>query len=231
MMARESGAGARRLRRLPILIVIEASHRLGGALEVTIQQGLETVAQTLGDDPITSHMVHMAAIVFNETIVASQRLASVARYSAPLWEAQGEAVLGPALEQLITLMKFSLISGNATILGDLPPLIFLVLGSEPTDDWEPQLERLRAQVVAHHANVYALITNARQAGLARKITPNMISLEGSAGSVSTPASIAVGATAFFDWVIRVARMIVESQRYETVPLALPKLPPGLITVA
>ena len=232
MVARDHAVS---VRRLPIIFVIEASERLGGAIGVTLQQGLETVANTLASDPTTSRMAYMATIVFSQTVVASQRLTSVGKYIAPAWEPGGEAALGPALDQLATTLRMGIIHGDTFQPGDLPPLIFLALGSRASDDWRPHLAHAQALPAMRSASVFALIPNRGEIDEARRITPNLICLDSRTGGTvrhtSTPADLAAGVTAFFDWVTQVALTIADSWRLESGAFALPSLPPGLVTVA
>jgi uncharacterized protein YegL len=225
------GAG---VRRLPVLFVIEASSNLSGTLEVAMRQGLETIAYTLADDPVAARVVYLSTVVFNQTIVVNQRLTNITRYSVPAWEASGEASLGCALDQLAETLRFGFISGDETRPGDLPPMIFLALGSEFTDDWEPHITRLRALPAMRHAHVFAIVSKHTLAALARGITANIISLEAASsagvGMAPTPAILADRVTRFFDWVSQAVLLIAESQHQQASVLTLPPLPPELIVV-
>ena len=222
------------VRRLPVLFVIEASSNLSGTLEVAIRQGLETVAYALAEDPVAARMVYLSTVVFNQAIVVNQRLTNITRYAVPSWEASGDASLGCALDQLAETLRIGFISGNETRPGDLPPMIFLALGSEFTDDWEPHIKRLRALPAMQHAHVFAIVSRQKVATLARGITANIISLEtapsAGGGPTLTPAILADRVTRFFDWVSQAVLLIAESQHQQAGALTLPLLPPELIAV-
>lgn len=221
------------VRRLPIVFMVEASAALDGTYGVALRQGLETIADKLAAVPVTERAVYLATIVFNQSVLVSQRLKQVGDYSAPDWQPTGTMALGPALDALRTLLQFGIIHGDASQPGDLPALIVLALGSHADDDWKPNLARVRNLPMMRQASVFALIVNRRESDQAKAVTPQVICLD-SAGvgdrAAVTPAEIAERMTAFFDWMAQVAQAIVETSLQGSDPVALPPLPSGLVSV-
>jgi uncharacterized protein YegL len=128
-------------RRLPVLFMLDTSKDMDGTFQVTLHDGLLTLKNELVQQTVSSPLVYLGLITFGEKVLY-HRLRTPKFFEPPVWQGQGRTYLGPAFKQLTDLISNDLMTSRPDYSGDHPPLIFLVLGSQPIDDWQKSLQRL-----------------------------------------------------------------------------------------
>lgn len=201
-------------RRLPVYLVLDKSASMTGTPIEAVRQGIKALVHELKGDPMAYEIAHLAVIAFDNVVTQVSPLADLPGFREPALEASGGTALGAALDALNRSIQADVRRSSATQKGDYRPLVFLLTDGQPTDDWLPPAQRLKAlglTVVACAAGPAADVD------LLRQITENVIELKD-----LEPGSLRV----FFQYVsnsIRVAsRSVLRSP--EGAPLALPEPP-------
>jgi uncharacterized protein YegL len=130
-------------RRLPIYFVICASESMRGDPLVTALCGFIKIAKKLRGDPQANETVHISVIVYGSDARQIIPLTAVDGYHIPLIEAQGERNLGAALRTLCACVDKQVREWDSQIKGDWLPLVLLMTGGDPTDDWEAAIPEVR----------------------------------------------------------------------------------------
>ncbi len=125
----------RTLRRLPVFFLLDASQETIGTIAVALQQGLSIVRDQLQRDLRTAGCAYLSYTLFGENPRYS-RLCSPWYFEVPRWQAAGHSFLLPALKQLGLAFQTELLVPYPGLQEDYPPLIFLLLGSRPLDQWQ-----------------------------------------------------------------------------------------------
>lgn len=215
----EHSAGS---RRLPVILMIDASEGMNGVFQVTLQQGLESLCQALRQDELTSRLVYLATIVCSSDGARAQRLGVITRYHPPTWEASGTFALAAGLDQLSAILRYDLIHQGSGVAGDYAPLIVYALGSPPADEWSASLERARTQAAQCKSLSIALITGDALVAPGRALAEHVVLMQAPDGAMIT---------AFFEWMTEVIATIGGTLRSDQRTLTLPPLPHGLLTIA
>jgi len=152
------------LCRLPVFFLLDTSQATEGTLAVTMQQGLQVVRDELQDRLQTINCVYLSTILFGETIQVS-RLRSSWLFQPPVWRPQGRCYLRPAVEFLAQTLQKELLVSRPGCPGDYAPLIFLILGSQPLDDWYRSVAALQTLPGVPAPLIVSLITRPNLAPL------------------------------------------------------------------
>lgn len=218
-------------RRLPIILLIDGSERMGGVFQVTLQQGIESLCQELRQNDVTARLVYLATIVCSSEGTVAQRLSAITRYAPPSWTAAGTLPLAEGLDQLSAILRFGLVTSKHTTLGDYTPIIIYALGASPLGDWQESLARVRALTAHPRPLRIALVTHPELETDARELADNVVLLQRAAqpGSQGTPDGAAV--TAFFGWLTEAIQAIGASLARADTAIEWPALPPSLVRLA
>jgi uncharacterized protein YegL len=213
----------RQLRRLPVFFLLDTSKAMAGIFEVTVQQGLHVVKNKLYEHPGCQYAVHLSSITFG-SMQMSQTLASLGAFEPGVsgWQARGECVLRAALLSLVEALSYDLISPSSARLGDYKPLVFLVLGSRPTDSWQDVCALLQALPGHQQPLIVALVTHSVLAREVKALSPHVLLLKPTEGECMTN---------FFLWVAQTIITVCESCERGDTAIRFPELPYGVVTAA
>jgi uncharacterized protein YegL len=207
-----------RIRRLPVFFLLDTAESLAGTLEVTMQQGLLMVKNELCKYPACIKSVYLSSITFGETHL-SQPLAPLDFFIQPAWQARGESILKPALLSLAEALRYDLILKTGERSGDFAPLVFLVLGSHPIDNWQVVIPLLQTFTENQRPLIVALVTRPALAQEIKVLSQHILCLNPAEGECMTN---------FFLWVAQAIRGICEDCERGATTIGLPALPYGVV---
>lgn len=210
-----------RPRRLPVFFLLDTSTAMSGTLAVTMQDGLLIVKSELAQSAAASRQVYLSVITFSD-MVKEVVLQPAERFAPTGWEARGSCQLRPALFSLSQALKYDLIPPRPAHPGDYTPLVFLVLGDDPSDGWADMQQTLMSFTsLAHYQRplFVSLVAHPRLAEKMRGITTRLLLLQ---------SAQALSMTDFFFWAARtIVKMFEDSERGNS-ELILPDVPPGIV---
>ncbi len=207
-----------RLRRLPVFFMLDTSDEMAGTFQVTMQDGLLVVKRELVQYGITSQCVYLGSVTFGGQ-ATPYALVPLDAFTPPLWQAQGTSNLKPALLSLIEALMFDLIVARADHPGDYTPLVFLILGSYPSDEWEEALEGLAQFKDNRRPLIISLVTRPELIESVRTMSNYALLLQ--------PAEAAY-MTFFFFWVARTIVKACEDYERGATTIIFPELPYGVV---
>lgn len=207
-----------RPRRLPVFFLLDTSQALDGTFQVTMQDGLLVIKREVVQHVLGGQHVYVSSITFGEQ-TRDHGLVPLDNFTPPIWQAQGQCLLKPALESLMDALKFDLLTSRPDRPGDYAPLVFLVLGGTPSDAWEEKVEELKSFTDNQRPLIVALVSRPELVGKIRMLTNSVLLLQ--------PAE-AASMTYFFFWVARVITKVCEDCLRGASSINFPELPYGVI---
>ena len=133
-------------RRLPIYFVIDASGDMSGAPIEAVRRRLEQFEIGVQGDVYALETVYIGIITFGGggATFITKGLIPFDQFAPPQIDVSGQTPFGQALCLLNDSLDKDVrrhVRGGPK--GDWKPLVFIVLGSEPTDDWKEAREKIR----------------------------------------------------------------------------------------
>jgi uncharacterized protein YegL len=188
-----------------------------GTLAVTMQQGLQVIRDELQGRLQTINCVYLSTILFGETTQASH-LRSSWLFQPPRWRPQGGCYLRPAVEFLAQALQKELLVSRPGYPGDYAPLLFLILGSRPHDDWSRSVAALQTPPGVPSPVMVSLITR-----------PDLAPLVQNWGTLSLLLSYPGGElmSDFFYWAVELVKSLYSQYYKGSSPITIPPVPHGI----
>ena len=143
------------LRRLPVFLLLDSSASMQGDPIIAVNEGLNTLYRELGNNPRAIETVWIGVIIISEQ-AAKYPLVPIDQFRPPFLKAEGNTPMGAAFRALADSIEQELRPNQQGIKGDYVPLVFLLTDGEPTDDYRPQLQRLKAMKAQQMPTIIAL---------------------------------------------------------------------------
>lgn len=207
----------RTLRRLPVFFLLDTSQETIGTIAVALQQGLSIVRDQLQRDSRTAGCAYLSYTLFGEHHRYS-RLCSPWYFEVPYWQAAGPSFLLPAVEQLRVAFQTELLVSYPGTQEDYPPLIFLLLGSQPLDQWQETAISLTNLSDRTKPLFITLVTDPALVPLAQPIGRFQFQLARRSGECMTD---------FFYWAAQAIGHLYE-RYFNEASITLPTLPTNII---
>jgi uncharacterized protein YegL len=134
-------------RRLPIYLLLDTSDSMTGAPIQVVNEGINLLCNDLVSDRNAIKVVHIAVIAFHSQAQWVVPLTPLTQFSPPMLSAGDGSSLGAALHLLSESLDHDILPDTPEQQGDYKPLVFLVLGGSPTDDWELEARALKNRAV------------------------------------------------------------------------------------
>lgn len=157
------------MRKLPVYLLLDTSGSMYGEPLDAVKNGLESLAQTLRQDPYALETAHLSVITFATDAVQAVPLTEITDFQIPALEARGQTSMGRALELLAERVDEEVSKTTPEKKGDWKPLVFLMSDGAPTDRLDKGIEALKKRdfgmIVAcaagsnAHTDVLKLITD------------------------------------------------------------------------
>lgn len=189
-------------RRLPIYLLLDTSASMAGDPIGGVHEGLGLIYRTLSADPQTVETAYLGIIHFGNRAVMAD-LVPIDEFVPPALDTDApppnrraflfgpfaarraktedltpSCALGAALHLLIDSIQNDLVANTPGRSGDYRPLVFVLTGSRPTDNWREEVPRLRALRGNYRPSVVALaVGGGADAGALSEITDNVFLLQ------------------------------------------------------
>ncbi len=130
--------------RQPVYLLVDCSASVADHARQAISERISLLHNELMAQPTAVEIAHISVIKFGGTAEQIVPLTEIANFLLPALSAGGETCLGEALRLLSQSMDRDLVATTADVKGDRRPLVFLFLGSEPTDSWEAEAQIVKS---------------------------------------------------------------------------------------
>lgn len=179
-------------RRLPIYLLLDTSHSMGGAPLTAVKAGIQNLVKTLCQNPMAVETAALSIITFSTEATQILPLTDVTQVTVPDLKGKGWTYLGAGLTLTAERASQEVVKNSAENKGDWKPMVFIMSDGHATDDIKPGLELFKkikwGMVVAC---AIGRKIDARGMAELHSITDNVIQLEdASSESISS----------YFKWV-------------------------------
>jgi len=210
-------------RRLPVFFLLDTSQDMAGTFQVTMTEGIQLLKQELEriQRGMTAPLFYLSLLTLAEqSRQVVHLLKAPRRFEPPTWHAEGRCEFKTALVELRGMFEHDLIKTQPAMIGDHYPLIFIVLGSTPSDSWRPGLTTLTGAFIDNRRpRIITLVTKQRLVAEAKSVSDVVLLLR--------PAE-AKNMTRFFFWAVDAIVRVGENYRNGAANLILPPLPDGVV---
>lgn len=144
------------LRRLPVYLLLDTSESMAGPAIEAVEQGVSTLVSELRTNPLAIETAYLSVITFGQEARQTVPLTELMEFRAPRLRVRTGTALGGALQLLLSSLDRDVRKTTEGLKGDYRPLVFILTDGQPTDDWEPHADGIKALVVARRANILAI---------------------------------------------------------------------------
>lgn len=131
------------MRKLPVYLLIDTSGSMYGEPLAAVNNGLETLVQTLQQDPYALETAHLSLITFASDARQTVPMTEITAFQVPAMQARGQTSMGQALELLAQRMDEEVTKTTPEKKGDWKPLVFIMSDGAPTDTIENGIAALK----------------------------------------------------------------------------------------
>lgn len=131
------------MRKLPVYLLIDTSGSMYGEPLAAVKNGLETLVQTLQQDPYALETAHLSLITFASDARQTVPMTEITAFQVPAMQARGQTSMGQALELLAQRMDEEVTKTTPEKKGDWKPLVFIMSDGAPTDTIENGIAALK----------------------------------------------------------------------------------------
>ena len=131
-------------RRLPVYLLLDTSEAMTGAPIEAVLRGIEQFRLEVQGDTFALETIRIGIITFGgRAEFATSGLVPISQLAVPPLTAGGQNLLGEALQLVVRSLDNDVRSPTrGGLKGDWRPLVVVMLGSEPVDDWREPREQI-----------------------------------------------------------------------------------------
>ncbi len=163
------------MRKLPVYLLLDTSGSMFGEPIESVKNGVQMLLSSLRQDPYALETVHLSIITFDSSATQQMPLTELSSLKVPELKANGQTVLGDALNLLASCMDAEVTKTTPEKKGDWKPLVFIMTDGSPTDSIDTGLEEMNKRkfgmVVACAAGERA------NTDVLKRITENVVKLD------------------------------------------------------
>ena len=179
-------------RRLPIYLVLDTSHSMGGKPLEAVEQGIQMVINSLMNTPQALETAALSIVTFSTNAQQLVPLTELSQVIVPQLKGKGWTHLGEALTLVADRASHEVVKNTPEAKGDWKPMVFIMSDGHATDDLQLGIDNFK-KVKWGIVVACAVGKKVGPRGLEelRLVTENVIQLED-----ASPSSI----SSFFKWV-------------------------------
>ena len=130
------------MRRLPIYLVLDVSGSMRGEPIEAVRVGVQSLVQTLIQDPYALETAYLSLITFNDQVSLDVPLTEVMHFNMPQIEAKNGTYIGKALKFLAERINQEVTKTTTEVKGDWKPLVFIMSDGKSGDSIEKALKSI-----------------------------------------------------------------------------------------
>lgn len=163
------------MRKLPVYLLLDTSGSMYGEPLEAVKAGVETLVQTLRQDPYALETACLSVITFASDARQAAPLQEVMAFEPPTLIASGQTAMGAALNLLAERVDAEVAQNTRDKKGDWKPLVFIMSDGAPTDDLEAGLAAMKSR---KFGMVIACAAGSRaDVGVLKRITDTVVRLD------------------------------------------------------
>jgi uncharacterized protein YegL len=143
-------------RRLPVYLLLDCSESMAGPAIEAVTRGVNALVTELRGNPLALETAYLSVITFAREAKQVVPLTELLQFQLPKLSVRTGTSLGAALRVMLQCLKKDVVTSTPTTKGDYKPLVFLLTDGQPTDDWQPAADAVRAANNPRVANIYAI---------------------------------------------------------------------------
>ena len=155
--------------RCPCLLLLDTSGSMSGEPIRALNAALQSFKSELVADSMTAKRVEVALLTFGPVELVTDFVAAN-NFIPPALEAKGDTPLGKALEVGLELLKARKQRLRDNGIDLYRPWIFLITDGEPTDNWRPMIEQIKAGEEHKSFLFFALAVNHAKLDVLRQLS-------------------------------------------------------------
>ena len=131
------------MRRLPVYLLVDCSEAMSGEPIEAVRQGIKALLSDLNSVPLAINTAFLSVITFNSSANQVYPLTELMAFKEPYLTTNKGCALGDALKLLEECIGREVIKSTPYNKGDFNPIVFLILGGMPSDNWEHIADRIK----------------------------------------------------------------------------------------
>jgi uncharacterized protein YegL len=165
--------------RLPIYILVDRSESAGRNLVASLSQGLKHLLWELSEEPLALEWARVSVISFGDGAHIEVPLTGLSVFHPQALRACGSCTLGDALRLLSDSIQRDVVPASAETrnVGDCNPLVVILLGSNPSDNWRGPWRSLREQTQPRVSIIPVICGSAISADVPAEMSEGLLRLE------------------------------------------------------
>lgn len=164
-------------RRLPVYIILDTSHSMGGEPIRAVHDGMKMLVNSLMDYPEALETAYLSIVAFSTHAQQILPLTELSQIVLPKLTAKGWTALGEALKVVTESAKKEVAKNTLDTKGDWKPMVFIMSDGHATDNLNSGIEIFKQYKWG--VVVACAVGKVQAKGLAelQSITSNVIQLE------------------------------------------------------
>ncbi len=157
--------------RCPCVLVLDISGSMAGGPIQSLNDGLQTLRDTLMDDEVARNRVEIAIVTFGSTVSVAQEFVTADVFTPPHLSASGSTPMGAALVRALDLVEDRKRVYRENSINYYRPWVWLMTDGSPTDSIGAAVQRAQDAESNRRALIYAVGVGGFDTGTLSQLSP------------------------------------------------------------